>query len=171
MMERKYGLLDEYIESLDTPIIKRYPNLSDVLREPAKDFVLRYEIEARNHHYLNTNPTRVESWSADIARAHLTLSHSEESPSSDYSSSSSQSASSSSYSPSSEGNDASSPIRSPTSSRRQPLYTSRHRLPSPVLRRESSSSSSSSSSSATSSYPPPTISMINNVINQVTRIW
>ena len=158
MRERKYGLLDEYIENLDTPVIRRYPTLSDVPGD-AKAFVLRYEIEARNHYYLNTHPTRVESWSADIARALLTLSDSEESSSSHYSSSSSQSASSSTFSPSSERNDASSPIQSPTSYRRQPLYASRHRLPSPVLRR---GSSSSSSSSATSSYPPPpTISLIN----------
>ena len=64
--------MDEYLENPDTPVIKRYSKLSDVPIEPAKDFELRYEIEARNHNYLNTYPTRVESWSADIARAHLT---------------------------------------------------------------------------------------------------
>ena len=61
MRERKYGLLDEYIENLNTPVIRRYPTLSDVPREPRQDFVLRYEIEARNHRYLDTHPTRVES--------------------------------------------------------------------------------------------------------------
>ena len=125
--------------------------------------IKRYEIEASNHRYLNTNPTSVESWSADNARSHLTLSDSEESSSSDYSLSSSQSSSSSLYSPLAAilpNVTASSPIRSPTQSRRQPLYaTTRHRLPSPVLRRDSSSLSSSS---ATSSYPPPTFPLNNN---------
>ena len=66
--------MDEYIENLDTPVIRRYSTLSDVPGD-AKAFVLRYE------HYINTHPTRVESWGADIARAHLTLSDTEESPS------------------------------------------------------------------------------------------
>ena len=53
-------MMDEYLENLDTPVVNRYATLSDVPKEPAKDYELRYEIEARNHHYLNTNPTRVE---------------------------------------------------------------------------------------------------------------
>ena len=131
MKERKHGLMGEHLENLDTPLVKRYAKLSDVPKEPARDYELRYEIEARKYHYLNTNPTRVESWSADIVRAHLTLSDSEESSSSDYSFSFSQSSSSSSYSPSSAKLptiNVSSPIRYPTQSRRQPLYaTTRHR--------------------------------------------
>ena len=98
--------MDEYIENLDTPLIRRYLSLSDVPGD-AKAFVLRYEFEARNDHYISTHPTRAESWSAVIARTHLTLSDTEESPSSNYSSSSSRSASSSTFSPSSERNNAS----------------------------------------------------------------
>ena len=60
MKQRKHGMMDEYLENLDTPVVNRYAKLSDVPKEPAKDYELRYEIEARNHHYLNTNPTRVE---------------------------------------------------------------------------------------------------------------
>ena len=126
-------------------------------------FSNRYEIEARNHHYLNTNPIRIESWTADIARAHLTLSDPADSSSSENSSSSSQSSSSSSSSSHSARIPpiTTSPVLcSPTQSRRSsPYAASRHKLPSPTFRRESSSSSSSS---ATSSFPPPTISLPND---------
>ena len=55
---------------------KKYAKLSDVPKELAMDSTIRYENEARNYRYLNTNPTRIESWTADIARAHLALSDS-----------------------------------------------------------------------------------------------
>ena len=66
-------MMDEYLENIDTPVVKKYEKLSDIPREPAWTFPQRYKNEARNHHYLNTNPIRIESWTADIARAHLAL--------------------------------------------------------------------------------------------------
>ena len=132
--------MEEYLENINTPVIKRYKKLSDVPREPSWTFSTRYEIEARNHHYLNTNPIRIESWTADIARAHLALSDSVNSSSSENSSSSSQSSSSSSSSSSHSARilpiSTSPMLRSPTHSRRPSLYpASRHRLPSPTFRR------------------------------------
>ena len=158
----QFDMMDEYLENIDTPVVERYEKLSDVPRERAWTFQQRYENEARNHHYLNTNPIRIESWTADIARAHLAFSDSADSSSSKNSSSSRSSSSSSSSSQSTRTPPIStSPIlRSPTQSRRPSIYaTSRHKLPSPTFRRESSSSSSSS---ATSSFPPLTISLPNN---------
>ena len=74
MQPRKFDMMDEYLENIDTPVVKQYEKLSDVPREPAFTFSTRYEIEARNYHYLNINPIRIKSWTADIARAHLVLS-------------------------------------------------------------------------------------------------
>ena len=126
MHHRKFDIMEEYLENINTPVIKRYKKLSDVPREPSWTFSTRYEIEARNHHYLNTNPIRIESWTADIARAHLALSDSVNSSSSENSSSSSQSSSSSSSSSSHSARIlplSTSPIlRSPTHSRRPSLY-------------------------------------------------
>ena len=148
----QFDMMDEYLENIDTPVVEKYEKLSDVPRERAWTFQQRYENEARNHHYLNTNSIRIESWTADIARTHLALSDSADSSSSKNSSSSSRSSSSSSSSQSARIPHAStSPVlRSPTQSRRSFLYaSSRHKLPSPTFRRESSTSSSSS---ATSTY-------------------
>ena len=46
-------MMDEYLENIDTPVVKKYDKVSDVPREPAFTFSRRYEIEAKNHHYLN----------------------------------------------------------------------------------------------------------------------
>ena len=79
MHRRIFDMMDEYLENIDTPVVKKYEKLSDVPREPAWTFPQRYKNEARNHHYLNTNPIRIESWTADIARAHLALTDSADS--------------------------------------------------------------------------------------------
>ena len=75
MQLRKFDMMI-HLGNIDTPVVKKYNKLSDVPREPSFTYATRYEIEARNHHYLNTNPIRIESWTAGIARAHLALSDS-----------------------------------------------------------------------------------------------
>ena len=42
--------MEEYFENVNTPVIKKYDNLSDVPREPSMTFAIRCENEARNHH-------------------------------------------------------------------------------------------------------------------------
>ena len=91
MRERKLGVCNEYIENVDTSVLKRYDKLSDVPKEPADVFSARYANESRNHNYLFSNPIPIESWTADIARSNMQLSDSSESSSSTSSYSSSRS--------------------------------------------------------------------------------
>ena len=46
MHHRKFDMMEEYLENIKTPVIKRYEKLSDVPREPSWTFSTRYEIEA-----------------------------------------------------------------------------------------------------------------------------
>ena len=59
MRERKLGVSNEYIEIVDTPVLKRYDKLSDVPKEPADTFSTRYANESLNHNYLFSNPIRI----------------------------------------------------------------------------------------------------------------
>ena len=157
MRESKLGVSNKYIGNVDTPVLKRYDKLSDVLRERADTFSARYANESRNHNYLFSNPIRIESWTADIARSTMKLSDSSELSSSTSSSSSSRSSSTSVRPP------PSSPSilpRSPTH-RQTSLYSAARKSPSPILNR------TSSSSSATSSSSQPTLSNNNDVSEQV----
>ena len=42
MRARKIGIQNEYIENVDTPIVRGYNKLSDVPKEPADTFADRY---------------------------------------------------------------------------------------------------------------------------------
>ena len=61
MRARKVGIQNEYIENVDTPILRRYNKLSDVPKEPADTFADRYASEACIHRYhesayISSNP-------------------------------------------------------------------------------------------------------------------
>ena len=150
---RKIGIENEYIGNVDTPIARKYNKLSDVPKEPAATFANRYASEARIHRYhestyISSNPTIINSWTADIARSTMLLSDS-----SDKSTSSHTSSNSSSSSSKSSRHSKSSPqvaMRSPPH-RRQPLYSNAIKLNSPTNIENHSSSATSSATSSSSS--------------------
>ena len=45
MRARKIDVCNEYLENVDTPVLKKYNTLSDVLREPADTFGARHAFE------------------------------------------------------------------------------------------------------------------------------
>ena len=127
MRARKVGIQNEYIENVDTPILRRYNKLSDVPKEPADTFADRYALESRNHRYyesayVSSNTIIINSWTADIARSTMFLSDSSDKSTSSYTSPNSSSSSSKSN-----RHHRSSPqvaMRSPPQ-RRQPLCKDR----------------------------------------------
>ena len=75
--------LYEYIENIDTPIIRRYNSLSDVPQEPTATFADRYAAEARLHRYhestyISSNPIVINSWTQDITQSSMLMSDSSE---------------------------------------------------------------------------------------------
>ena len=54
MRARKIDVCNEYMENIDTPVLKKYNTVSDAPREPADTFAARYAIESRNHRYLSS---------------------------------------------------------------------------------------------------------------------
>ena len=90
MRNRKFGISNEYIGNIDTPMKQQHQNMSDVPRSPSGSFPTRYANELRIHHYLRSNPINIQFWIADISRSHMQLSDSVESFSTTSYSSSSQ---------------------------------------------------------------------------------
>ena len=170
---RKIGIENEYIENIDTPIIRRYNSLSDVPKEPSDTFANRYAAEARLHRYhessyISSNPIIINSWTQDINLSTMMMSDSSEKSTSSGSSHSSSSSSSSKSSKRSR----SSPqlaIRSPPH-RRQPLYAntirnSPNKIDSIASSATPSETSSATSSATSSSTSAPTMSTNNNNVN------
>ena len=54
MRARKIDVCNEYMENVDTPVLKKYDRLSDVPREPADTFATHYAFKSRNHRYLSS---------------------------------------------------------------------------------------------------------------------
>ena len=52
MRNRKLGILNEYIEIIDTSMKQQYQNMSDVPKSPSGSFSTRYANEQRIHHYI-----------------------------------------------------------------------------------------------------------------------
>ena len=54
MRARKIDVHNEYMENIETTVLKKYNKLSDVPKEPADTFAARYAYKSCNHRYLSS---------------------------------------------------------------------------------------------------------------------